>query len=135
MGVAFFIIFAIYSLGFWYAGILVARGEMKAGDALAVFFAVVMGAMGLGQASQISPDFDKARGALATIGEVRAIFLSFFFFSSLLVNSFTLEFNLILVVDYEQAAHDEPQHWRQAPRERAGRREVLERRVLLPDSH
>ena len=38
------------SPGFWYAGTLVARGEMKAGDALAVFFAVVMGAMGLGQA-------------------------------------------------------------------------------------
>ena len=40
--------------GFWYAGILVSRGEMKAGDALAVFFAVVLGALGLGQAYEFS---------------------------------------------------------------------------------
>lgn len=57
--------FAVYSLGFWYGAQLVAEGMpppnstlpvgtvmpggIAVGDMLIVFFAVIMGAMGLGQ--------------------------------------------------------------------------------------
>ena len=58
-----FAIFGVYALGLWYGGQLVADGSLLAGDVLTVFFAVVIGAMGLGQASQLNPDFIKARHA------------------------------------------------------------------------
>ena len=62
-GFSMFSIFGVYALGLWYGGQLVADGDMLAGDVLTVFFAVVIGAMGLGQASQLNPDIIKARHA------------------------------------------------------------------------
>lgn len=62
-GFSWLCIFATYSVGFWYGGNLVADGDMKVGDLLVVFFAIVMGGMGLGQAGQISPDIAKAKGS------------------------------------------------------------------------
>lgn len=69
-GFSMFFIFAVYALGFWYGGKLVVEGEMKAGDVLAVFFAVLVASMGTGQGSKISPDMAKAKGAAAGIFEV-----------------------------------------------------------------
>ncbi len=54
--------FGIYALGFWYGGTLVQSGEMLAGDMLTVFFAITIGAMGIGMASQLTPDVAKAQG-------------------------------------------------------------------------
>lgn len=69
-GVAMFIIFGVYSLGFWYGGKLVVDGEMEAGDVLAVFFSVMIAAMGVGQSSQVTPNIAKAKGAAFNILEV-----------------------------------------------------------------
>eukprot|EP01099_Mayorella_cantabrigiensis_P008098 TRINITY_DN7455_c0_g1_i1.p1 TRINITY_DN7455_c0_g1~~TRINITY_DN7455_c0_g1_i1.p1 ORF type:complete len:461 (+),score=75.23 TRINITY_DN7455_c0_g1_i1:79-1461(+) len=66
-GFSWLCIFATYSVGFWYGGTLVANDEMKVGDLLIVFFSVVMGGTGLGQAGQLSPDFAKAKQAARVI--------------------------------------------------------------------
>jgi ATP-binding cassette subfamily B (MDR/TAP) protein 1 len=57
------IVFGVYALGFWYAGQLIVNGELLPGDALIVFFSVMIGAMGLGQAAAILPEIAKAKGA------------------------------------------------------------------------
>jgi len=64
------IIFCVYALGFWYGGTLVANGEMQVGAVLTTFFSVVLGAMGLGQAAQLSPDLTKAKAAAAAVFHV-----------------------------------------------------------------
>ena len=61
-GFGLFFMFGIYALGFWYGGQLVIAGEMLAGDMLTVFFAITIGAMGIGMASQMTPDVAKAQG-------------------------------------------------------------------------
>jgi len=70
IGFSFFFMFAVYSLGFWFGGQLIAAGEMEPGDVLTVFFSIMIGAMGIGQASQLNPDFAKAKGAAAVVFEV-----------------------------------------------------------------
>jgi len=62
--------FAVYALGFWYGGKLIDDGEMLPGDVLTVFFSIMIGAMGIGQASQLNPDLAKAKGAAASIFSV-----------------------------------------------------------------
>ena len=42
---------AVYALGFWYGGGLVASGEMNLKDMLKVFFAILLAAMGIAQVS------------------------------------------------------------------------------------
>jgi len=63
IGFSFFFMFAVYALGFWYGGQLIKDNEMQIGDVLTVFFSIMIGAMGIGQASQLSPDIAKAKGA------------------------------------------------------------------------
>lgn len=70
IGFSFFFIFAVYALGFWYGGKLVIEGEMIPGDVLAVFFAILIASMGVGQGSQIAPDLAKAKGAATGIFEI-----------------------------------------------------------------
>eukprot|EP01130_Rhizamoeba_saxonica_P018964 TRINITY_DN9689_c0_g1_i1.p1 TRINITY_DN9689_c0_g1~~TRINITY_DN9689_c0_g1_i1.p1 ORF type:complete len:604 (+),score=160.59 TRINITY_DN9689_c0_g1_i1:42-1853(+) len=67
MGFSSFFMFGIYALGFWYGGKLIADGEMLPGDVLTVFFSIIIGAMGVGQGSQLSPDVAKAKGAAGQI--------------------------------------------------------------------
>ncbi|KAL6069058.1 ABC transporter B family member 15 [Balamuthia mandrillaris] len=70
VGFAFFNIFATYALGFWYGGNLVADDEMDPGDLLTVFFSIVIGSMGLGEAGQAMPDITKGRAAATTIFDI-----------------------------------------------------------------
>jgi ATP-binding cassette subfamily B (MDR/TAP) protein 1 len=70
VGFLFLVMFSTYGLGFWYVGILVANNEYTPGQALTVFFGFIIGAFGLGQAGQASPDFDKARGAASLVFQV-----------------------------------------------------------------
>ena len=70
LGVTFFIMFASYGLAFWYGSKLIEAGEMEAGDVTTVFFAIIMGAMSLGQAGPLLADFGKARGAAVHVFEV-----------------------------------------------------------------
>eukprot|EP00211_Chloroparvula_japonica_P017969 CAMPEP_0119152368 /NCGR_PEP_ID=MMETSP1310-20130426/47704_1 /TAXON_ID=464262 /ORGANISM="Genus nov. species nov., Strain RCC2339" /LENGTH=51 /DNA_ID=CAMNT_0007144723 /DNA_START=51 /DNA_END=202 /DNA_ORIENTATION=+ len=51
MGFVNLVLFSIYALGYWYGGQLVLDGEMEVGDMLTVFFAIIIGAMALGQAA------------------------------------------------------------------------------------
>lgn len=46
---SFLLMFGTYALGFWFGAKLVADGDMQAGDTLVVFFAIVVGGMGVGQ--------------------------------------------------------------------------------------
>eukprot|EP00824_Muranothrix_gubernata_P019849 TRINITY_DN40015_c0_g1_i1.p1 TRINITY_DN40015_c0_g1~~TRINITY_DN40015_c0_g1_i1.p1 ORF type:complete len:635 (-),score=137.91 TRINITY_DN40015_c0_g1_i1:896-2800(-) len=69
-GFSNFMIFGVYCVGFWVGGTFVADGYMGPGDLLSVFFAVVIGAMGLGQAQQLAPDIAKAKGAASKIFKV-----------------------------------------------------------------
>jgi len=43
---------------------------MQGGDVLTVFFAIVVGAMGIGQASSITPDLARASGAAAILFDI-----------------------------------------------------------------
>jgi ABC-type multidrug transport system fused ATPase/permease subunit len=76
-GLSFFFVFAVYSLGFWYGAVLVARGIPPTGSGLTqpccggiaysafltVFMCIMLGAMGLGQMMSCQPDFAAARQA------------------------------------------------------------------------
>ncbi|KAL6080678.1 Very-long-chain enoyl-CoA reductase [Balamuthia mandrillaris] len=70
LGFSYLSILSTYALGFWYGGTLVAEGEMEPGDLLTVFFSVIVGAMGMGQAGQLMPDISKGRAAAAAIFEI-----------------------------------------------------------------
>jgi len=63
MDTTLFIVIATYGLAFWYGSELVKSGEMEADRVITVFFSVVIGAMGLGQAAPSWTSFSEARGA------------------------------------------------------------------------
>ncbi|XP_068942330.1 ATP-dependent translocase ABCB1 [Petaurus breviceps papuanus] len=63
MGIAFLLIYASYSLAFWYGTTLIISGEYSIGEVLTVFFAVLIGAFSIGQASPSIEAFANARGA------------------------------------------------------------------------
>ncbi|MDP2439609.1 MAG: ABC transporter ATP-binding protein [archaeon] len=67
MGLTMLFMFGTYALGFWYGGTLVQNREMNIGDEMTVFFCVIMGAMGLGQAMAQVPDIVKGKAAAGTI--------------------------------------------------------------------
>jgi len=76
-GVTMFLLFGTYALAFWYGSTLVVDGEYTGGDVIAVFFAVIMGAFALGQASPSFEAIAKGTGAgykmFATIERVSPI--------------------------------------------------------------
>jgi len=59
----FLVMFSSYGLAFWYGATLINSGEITAGGIVNVFFAVIMGAMGLGQAAPSFTALAAARGA------------------------------------------------------------------------
>ena len=63
------IIFLVYSLGFWYGNKLVTDEGMDAGQVLNVFFAIVIGAFSLGQATPYLSAIGNAQGAAYKIFE------------------------------------------------------------------
>ncbi|XP_062841935.1 ATP-binding cassette, sub-family B (MDR/TAP), member 4 isoform X2 [Trichomycterus rosablanca] len=63
VGFTFFMIYMSYALAFWYGSTLIFAGEYDVGTLLTVFFAVVIGAFGLGQTSPNIQSFSSARGA------------------------------------------------------------------------
>eukprot|EP01121_Diplochlamys_sp_Union-15-3_P010463 TRINITY_DN2937_c0_g3_i1.p1 TRINITY_DN2937_c0_g3~~TRINITY_DN2937_c0_g3_i1.p1 ORF type:complete len:600 (-),score=121.72 TRINITY_DN2937_c0_g3_i1:15-1814(-) len=62
--------FGVVALSIWYGTELVKQGKIGPGDLLAVFFAVFMGAMGLGNGLGIVPDITKAKLAAANLFDV-----------------------------------------------------------------
>ncbi|EFA76459.1 ABC transporter B family protein [Heterostelium album PN500] len=78
IGSVFFVMFGSYSLAFWYGAKLitdktynpVAGRDWQGSDVLTVFFAVIMGAMALGQAAPNLANFANGRGAAYKIYQV-----------------------------------------------------------------
>ncbi|XP_072548370.1 ATP-dependent translocase ABCB1 [Salminus brasiliensis] len=63
VGFTYFMIYISYALAFWYGSTLILEGEYKVGNLLTVFFAVIIGAFGIGQTSPNIQAFSSARGA------------------------------------------------------------------------
>ncbi|XP_075414573.1 ATP-dependent translocase ABCB1 [Tenrec ecaudatus] len=63
MGAAFLLIYASYALAFWYGTTLILSEKYTIGKVLTVFFAVLIGAFSIGQASPSIEAFANARGA------------------------------------------------------------------------
>ncbi|XP_074122734.1 ATP-dependent translocase ABCB1 isoform X4 [Sminthopsis crassicaudata] len=63
IGIAFLLIYASYALAFWYGTSLIISQEYTIGQVLTVFFAVLIGAFSIGQASPSIEAFANARGA------------------------------------------------------------------------
>ncbi|XP_027974127.1 phosphatidylcholine translocator ABCB4 isoform X4 [Eumetopias jubatus] len=67
MGIAFLLIYASYALAFWYASTLVIAKEYTIGNAMTVFFSILVGAFSVGQAAPCIDAFANARGAAYVI--------------------------------------------------------------------
>jgi len=72
MGVGVFltVMFGTYGLSFWYGSKLIYNGEMEAGDVTTVFFAIIMGAMSIGQLAPILSNFATARGSAVHVFDI-----------------------------------------------------------------
>lgn len=67
MAVTFLVIIDAYALAFWVGNRLVRRGNMEAGATFTVFFSVLIGAMGVGQAQPSLSAMNAARGSAPRI--------------------------------------------------------------------
>ena len=66
-GFAQFCTYSIYSLGFWYMGLVVARRESSFQDALSSFMLIFMAALGIAQAQIYFPDVTKGKAAIQRV--------------------------------------------------------------------
>ncbi|RHZ80336.1 hypothetical protein Glove_137g129 [Diversispora epigaea] len=64
------LLFAVYSLAFWYGGRLVGSQEYSTGDMMKVLFAVIFCAIAAGQASTFAPNTAKAKISALSIFEI-----------------------------------------------------------------
>ncbi|XP_035936817.1 phosphatidylcholine translocator ABCB4 isoform X2 [Halichoerus grypus] len=67
MGIAFLLIYASYALAFWYGSTLIISKEYTIGNAMTVFFSILVGAFSVGQAAPCIDAFANARGAAYAI--------------------------------------------------------------------
>ncbi|XP_021545509.1 phosphatidylcholine translocator ABCB4 isoform X3 [Neomonachus schauinslandi] len=67
MGIAFLLIYASYALAFWYGSTLILSKEYTIGNAMTVFFSILVGAFSVGQAAPCIDAFANARGAAYVI--------------------------------------------------------------------
>ena len=72
IGLVYFIAFSSFGLAFYYGSVLVQNGTMTPGAVFTVFFSVVIGATGIGQAAPSLAAFAQGTGAAAMIFEVIA---------------------------------------------------------------
>ncbi|XP_027703697.1 phosphatidylcholine translocator ABCB4 isoform X3 [Vombatus ursinus] len=70
MGIAFLLIYASYALAFWYGSTLVISKEYTIGNALTVFFSILIGAFSVGQAAPCIDSFANARGAAYAVFDI-----------------------------------------------------------------
>ncbi|ORY01608.1 ABC multidrug transporter Mdr1 [Basidiobolus meristosporus CBS 931.73] len=69
IGVIFLIIYAAYSLAFWFGGKLINNNELDVGQVMNVFFAVMIGAFSLGHIAPNLQAFSFAQGAASKLYE------------------------------------------------------------------
>ncbi|XP_073920945.1 phosphatidylcholine translocator ABCB4 isoform X2 [Castor canadensis] len=67
MGIAFLLIYASYALAFWYGSTLVISKAYTIGNAVTVFFSILIGTFSIGQAAPCIDAFANARGAAYVI--------------------------------------------------------------------
>jgi len=67
IGVTMFVMFGSYSLSFWYGNQLIQQDLITGGHVITVFFAIVIGAMSIGQASPALTAFSTGTGAAGKI--------------------------------------------------------------------
>ncbi|KAJ1653093.1 hypothetical protein IWQ61_006717 [Dispira simplex] len=67
LGIMMMLIYLTYALGFWYGVKLTSEKLMDGGDVLIVFFALIIGAMSLGQAAPNITSVANAQGAAAKV--------------------------------------------------------------------
>ncbi|KAM5203433.1 phosphatidylcholine translocator ABCB4 isoform 2-T2 [Hipposideros larvatus] len=70
MGIAFLLIYGSYALAFWYGSTLVISKEYTLGNAMTVFFSILIGAFSVGQAAPCIDAFANARGAAYVIFDI-----------------------------------------------------------------
>uniref|UniRef100_A0A2K6GQZ3 P-type phospholipid transporter n=1 Tax=Propithecus coquereli TaxID=379532 RepID=A0A2K6GQZ3_PROCO len=70
MGISFLFIYASYALAFWYGSTLVIAKEYTIGNAMTVFFSILIGAFSVGQAAPCIDAFANARGAAYVIFDI-----------------------------------------------------------------
>ncbi|PWA03710.1 hypothetical protein BB558_000121 [Smittium angustum] len=70
LGGIFFVVFTMYSLGFWYGAKLIRERESKPEAVLNVFFALIIGGFSLGGCAPGVSAVTTARGAAATVFEI-----------------------------------------------------------------
>ncbi|XP_006925785.1 phosphatidylcholine translocator ABCB4 isoform X2 [Pteropus alecto] len=70
MGIAFLLIYASYALAFWYGSTLIISKEYTLGNAMTVFFSILIGAFNVGQAAPCIDAFANARGAAYVIFDI-----------------------------------------------------------------
>mmetsp|Transcript_5871 Transcript_5871/g.7099 ORF Transcript_5871/g.7099 Transcript_5871/m.7099 type:complete len:1334 (+) Transcript_5871:380-4381(+) len=64
------VIFLVYSLSFYYGGVLIDEGTYTFEQMFLVFFAIVMTAFGAGQAASMAPDVAKAGVAISNVFKI-----------------------------------------------------------------
>ncbi|CAK7356473.1 unnamed protein product [Dovyalis caffra] len=70
MGVIYLVTYSTWALAFWYGGILVARGEIRGGDAIACFFGVNVGGRGLALSLSYFAQFAQGTVAATRVYEI-----------------------------------------------------------------
>ncbi|XP_042540641.1 phosphatidylcholine translocator ABCB4 isoform X2 [Dipodomys spectabilis] len=70
MGIAFLLIYASYALAFWYGSTLVISKEYTIGNAMTVFFSILIGTFSIGQAAPCIDAFANARGAAYVVFDI-----------------------------------------------------------------
>ncbi|KAF8393671.1 hypothetical protein HHK36_021917 [Tetracentron sinense] len=70
MGVIYLVTYSTWALAFWYGSILVARGEIKGGEAIACFFGVNVGGRGLALSLSYFAQFAQGTVAASRVFEI-----------------------------------------------------------------
>eukprot|EP00172_Hildenbrandia_rubra_P004598 Plantae.Rhodophyta-Hildenbrandia_rubra.ctg9612.p1 GENE.Plantae.Rhodophyta-Hildenbrandia_rubra.ctg9612~~Plantae.Rhodophyta-Hildenbrandia_rubra.ctg9612.p1 ORF type:complete len:1208 (+),score=197.04 Plantae.Rhodophyta-Hildenbrandia_rubra.ctg9612:383-3625(+) len=70
MGLTMFVLVSVYAVAFYYGSRLVKGKQINVGDVITVFFAVIMGSMGIGQGAPCLESFSAAQGAAPRLFEV-----------------------------------------------------------------
>lgn len=70
LGFTFFVIFCCYAIAFYFGATRIKSGDLKPGDILTSFFAVIIACMSMGQAAPAFQAFALAQGAAPKIFEV-----------------------------------------------------------------
>lgn len=70
LGIANFLLFAVYAVSFWVGARMVEHGETTFRKVFRVFFALTMAAMGVSQSAGLAPDIAKVKSSVNSVFEI-----------------------------------------------------------------